>query len=279
MVDQSFSMKIIIKPKKGLASLDFKELWRYRELFYFFAWRDIKIRYKQTILGITWAILQPFVMMIVFSFVFGKMANVPSDNIPYPIFSYTGLLFWNIFSSSLGRTSGSLVVNINIVKKVYLPKIILPASSVVVSLIDFCFASLIFGIILAYYKFLPNFKGLLFLPIALLITVIASLGLGLFLCALNVRYRDVRYALPFFMGIFIFITPVIYPVSIVPKAYQWLLALNPMTGVIETFKAGFLSTTSINWMTLGISTGMAVLFLILGLWYFLRTEKTFADVI
>lgn len=272
-------MKIVIKPKKGLASLDFKELWHYRELFYFFAWRDIKIRYKQTLLGIFWAILQPFVMMIVFSFVFGKMANIPSDNIPYPIFSYTGLLFWNIFSSSLNRTSGSLVVNINIVKKVYLPKIILPASSIVVSLIDFCFASLIFGIILGYYKFLPNFKGLLFLPLALLITVIASLGLGLFLCALNVRYRDVRYALPFFMGIFIFITPVIYPVSIVPKAYQWLLALNPMTGVIETFKAGFLGTTSINWMTLGISTGMAVLFLIFGLWYFLKTEKTFADVI
>lgn len=272
-------MQTIIKPKRGLANLNFKELWSYRELFYFFAWRDIKVRYKQTVLGIVWAILQPFIMMVVFTIVFGKMADMPSDNIPYPVFSYAGLLLWNVFSTSLSSASGSLISNINIVQKVYLPRIILPVASIVVSLVDFFFAFLIFGGILGYFKFLPNFSGLIFLPLLLLITVFASAGLGLFFAALNVKYRDVRYALPFFIQLLIFVTPVIYPVSVVPKAYQWLLALNPMTGVIETFKAAFLGTNSVNWATLGISAGMAILFLIFGLWYFLRTERTFADLI
>ena len=272
-------MKIIIKPKKGLSSLDFRELWNYRELFYFFAWRDIKLRYKQTILGIGWAILQPFIAMVVFTVVFGMLAKMPSDNIPYPIFVYAGLLLWNIFSFSLNNASQSLITSANIIQKVYLPRIILPAASIIVSLIDFLFAALIFGGIIAYYRFMPNFEGLLFLPLLLLITIFASLGLGWFLAAFNVKYRDVRYALPFFIQLLIFVTPVIYPVSIVPKAYQWILALNPMTGVIETFKAGFLGTVSINWLTLGISAAASIVFLIFGLWYFLRTEKTFADVI
>lgn len=272
-------MKTIIKPKKGLANLDFKELWSYRELFYFFAWRDIKLRYKQTFFGIGWAVMQPFITMVVFTIVFGKLANMPSDNIPYPIFVYAGLLFWNIFSTGLNSASGSLIGSVNIIQKVYLPKIILPAASVIVSLVDFFFAGLVFSGIILYYGFVPHFQGLLFLPLLLVITVFTTLGLGWFFAAVNVKYRDVRYALPFFIQLLIFITPVIYPVSIVPKAYQWILSLNPMTGVIETFKAGFLGTMPINWLGLGISAAVSIIFLIFGLFYFLKTEETFADII
>jgi len=272
-------MEITIKPKKGLANLDFKELWSYRELFYFLAWRDIKLRYKQTIFGILWAIIQPFLAMVVFTVVFGKLANVPSDNIPYPIFVYAGLLLWNIFSTSLNNANQSLVNSANIIRKVYFPKLIMPAASIIVSLIDFMFAALIFGGIMLYYNFMPNFEGLLLLPLLLLITVLTSLGLGLLLSAFNVKYRDVRYVLPFFIQLLIFVTPVIYPVSIIPKAYHWILALNPMSGVVETFRAGFLGTVPINWTTLGISAAASIAFLILGLFYFLKTEKSFADVI
>jgi len=272
-------MKIIIKPKKGLANLDFRELWHYRELFFFFAWRDIKLRYKQTIFGIGWAILQPFLTMVVFTVIFGKLAKMPSDNIPYAIFVYAGLLFWNMFSTSLNNASQSLIASSNIIQKVYLPRVILPAASIVVSLVDFMFAALIFGGIIAYYRFMPNFEGLILLPLLIFIAILASLGLGLFLAAFNVKYRDVRYALPFFIQLLIFLTPVIYPVSIVPKVYHWILALNPMTGVIETFKASFLGTVSIDWITLGISAISSIVFLFFGLLYFLKTEKTFADII
>jgi len=272
-------MRIIIKAKRGLANLDFKEIWRYRELFYFLAWRDIKLRYKQTVFGIGWAILQPFVTMVVFTVIFGRLAKVPSDNIPYPIFVYAGLLLWNIFSASLNNASQSLVSSANIIQKVYLPRIILPAASIVVSLIDFVFATLVFGGIMVYYHFMPNFEGLILLPLLILITIFVSLGLGCFFAAFNVKYRDVRYALPFFIQLLIFVTPVIYPASIVPTAYRWILALNPMTGVIETFKAGIFGTVPIDWMTLGISAGVSIVFLILGLSYFLKTEKTFADIL
>lgn len=272
-------MKTIIKPKKGLASLDFKELWSYRELFYFFSWRDIKLRYKQTMFGVTWAIMRPFITMIIFTVVFGKLAKIPSDNIPYPIFVYAGLLLWNIFSNSLSHASQSLVENANIIRKVYLPKVIIPATSVIVTLVDFFFAGLIFIGIIIYYRFMPNLQGLLFLPLCLMITIFSSLGLGWFFAALNVKFRDIRYALPFFIQLLIFMTPVIYPASIVPKAYRWMLSLNPMTGAIETFKAGFLGTSAINWQNLAISVVVSIVFLIFGLWYFLKTEKNFSDII
>lgn len=272
-------METIIKPKKGLTSIDFKEIWRYRELFYFLAWRDIKVRYKQTIFGIAWAIMQPFMMMVVFSIIFGKMAKIPSDNIPYPIFVYTGLLLWDIFSSSLSSASQSLVGNAAIIQKVYVPKLIITASSSIVCLVDLFFAGLVLGGIMFYYNFMPNFAGLLFILPALVITIFASLGLGWFLAALNVRYRDVRYVLPFFIQLLIFVTPVIYPVSIVAQNYRWILFFNPMTGVIETFKAVFLGTIPVNWQGFAISTAVSVVFLVFGLWYFLKTEKIFADVI
>lgn len=269
----------VIKPKKGLSNVDVKELWRYRELFYFLAWRDVKVRYKQTVFGVGWAILQPLTMMVVFSVIFGGMAKIPSDNIPYPIFVYTGLLLWNLFSASLGGISQSLIGNAAIIQKVYVPKLIITTSSVLVYLIDFFFASLVLVGIMIYYKFLPNFQGLVFLPFTLLITIVAALGLGLFLAALNVRYRDIRYILPFFIQLLIFVTPVIYPISIVPEKFRWVLSLNPMTGAIETFKAAFLGTGSIDWIGLLLSIGVSIVLFLLGLWYFLKTEKVFADVI
>lgn len=272
-------METVIKPKKGLASLDFKELWRCRELFYFLTWRDIKLRYKQTIFGIGWAVLQPFMMMVVFSIIFGNVAKMPSNNIPYPIFFYTGLLLWNIFSNSLSNASQSLIGSASIIQKVYLPRIILPAASIIVTLVDFFFAFLVFIGILVYYRFMPNLLGLLLMPFLIFMTVTTSLGLGLFLSALNVKYRDVRYALPYFIQILIFVTPVIYPVSIVPPVYQWILSLNPMSGIIETFKAALFGGVSINWTNLSISIVASFVLLFFGLWYFLKTEETFADII
>ncbi len=271
--------EIVIKPKKGLASIDFKELWHYRELLYFFAWRDIKLRYRQTIIGIGWAVLQPFLMMVVFSVIFGSIAKVSSDNIPYPIFSYAGLLFWNIFSNSLNGASQSLIENSNTIKKVYLPRIILPIASATITIADFFFAFLVFLGLLIYYHFMPHFLGLVLLLPLLLLTIMASMGLGLFLSALNVKYRDVRYALPFFIQLLIFITPVIYPISIVSEKYRWILALNPMTGIIETFRSTFFGTAPIDWITLLISVITSLIFLFFALWYFLKTERTFADII
>lgn len=271
--------QVNIKPKRGLAVLDIQELWKYRELLYFLSWRDIKLRYRQTVIGVAWAILQPFVMMVVFSIVFGGIAKVPSDNIPYPIFAFSGLLLWNIFSNSLNNASQSLISSSNIIQKVYLPRIILPTASIMVTLVDFFFAFIVFMGILIYFQFLPNLIGFLFIIPLVFITLVASLGLGLFLAALNVKYRDVRYALPFFIQIMIFVTPVIYPISIVSEKYKWILALNPMTGVIETFRSLFLGTSNIDWVTLLISTIVSVLMLVFGIWYFLKTEKTFADII
>lgn len=271
-------MEILIKSKKSFSGIDFLELWHYRELFYFFAWRDIKLRYKQTAFGIGWAILQPFLMMVVFSVFFSKVVNL-QNGIPYPIFSYAGLLLWNVFSGSLNNTSQSLVQGSNIIQKVYLPRIILPASSVIVTLVDFFFSFLVFLLIIIYYKFMPNFWGFAILPLLLLGTVVASLGLGLFLSSINVRYRDVRYILPFFLQMLIFVTPVIYPISSVPHNLQWIMALNPMTGIIETFKAVFLGIGDVSFGILSISLLSGIFFFVFGLWYFYKTEKNFADLI
>ncbi len=269
---------IIIKPKKTFSLEDFKEIWRYRELLYFFTWRDLKVRYKQTAIGVAWAIFQPFVTMVVFSIFFGKFAKMPSDGIPYPIFVYTGLLLWQFFSSSLTETSNSLVSNKNIVTKVYFPRLILPISSVITKFVDFFIASIILVGLMAYYHYLPNLVGLLILPLLLLITFMAAVGLGLFLAAINVKYRDVRYALPFFIQLLIFVTPVIYPASITGK-YSWILAINPMTGVIKAARAAILGNAPINWLLLLISGVACFIMLIIGVLYFKKTERYFADIV
>ena len=269
--------EIVIKQKKGF-TLGLKELWLYRELFYFLAWRDIKVRYKQTVLGILWAVLQPFLTMVVFSIFFGRIAGIATEGIPYPIFAYSGLLFWNYFSSSLGSASGSLVSSQGIIQKIYFPRLILPLSSTIVHLVDFFFAGLVFIGLMFYYHFTPTLIGISLIIPCLLITFLSFAGLGLAFSAINVKYRDVRYALPFFIQLLIFVTPVIYPTSILGK-YQWLWYLNPMSGVIETMRAGLLGVGTINWMLLASSVFLSILLFILGILYFKKTEKFFADII
>src|SRR3989344_6474889 len=239
----------VIKPKKTFSLEDFREVWRYKELLYFFVWRDIKVRYKQTIIGIGWAIFQPFVTMVVFSVFFGKLIQVPSDGIPYPIFVYTGLLFWQLFSSALGDTSNSLIANASIVTKVYFPRIILPLADTANKFVDLFFASLALIFLMFHYGYMPGLSGILLIPVLLLITAGTAVGAGLILASINVKYRDVRYILPYFMQILLFLTPVIYPSSIAGK-YAWLLAANPMTGVIKAARGALLGTEPVNWLLL-----------------------------
>ncbi|MHB8652004.1 MAG: ABC transporter permease [Minisyncoccota bacterium] len=268
----------IIKPKKVLSLDDAKEIWRYRELLYFFTWRDFKVRYKQTAIGVLWAIFQPFMTMVVFSLFFGKLLKIPSDGIPYPIFVYTGLLFWQFFSSALSETSNVLISNQSIITKVYFPRLLLPLSSVATKLVDFAIAATILAGMMVYYGYAPNLGGLLVLPLLLVITFMASVGGGLFLAALNVKYRDVRYVLPFFIQILLFLTPVIYPASIAGK-YSWILALNPMMGVIQSARAALLGTAPINWILLADSFAACLVVLVIGVVYFKKVEQYFADVI
>jgi lipopolysaccharide transport system permease protein len=268
----------VIRPKKTFTFRDLRELWQYKELLYFFSWRDFKVRYKQTAIGAAWAIFQPFMTMVVFTVFFGNLLKVPSDGVPYPIFVYTGLLFWQFFSTALGDTSNVLVSNQAIITKVYFPRLILPLASVATKLIDFVIASLILVGMMFYYGYVPHLSGLFILPLLLIITFMASVGGGLFLAALNVKYRDVRYALPYFIQILLFLTPVIYPASVAGK-YSYLLALNPMTGVIQTARAALLGATPINWLLVGDSFAACVVILIIGVVYFKNVERYFADVI
>lgn len=268
----------VIRPKKMFHLSDLKELWQYRELLYFFAWRDLKVRYKQTIIGAGWAIFQPFINMVVFSIFFGGLAKIPSDNVPYPIFVYVGLIFWQFFSSALSDTSNSLIGNQSIITKVYFPRLILPISSVVTKFVDFIIASLILIGLMFYYGYTPNLIGLLILPLLLIITFMAAVGGGLFLAAINVKYRDVRYALPFFIQILLFLTPVIYPASIAGK-YSAILAINPMMGVIQNARAALLGTAPINWALLSISFLACLILLFIGIYVFKKIERYFADIV
>lgn len=268
----------IIRPKKKLTWEDAREIWRYRELLYFFTWRDLKIRYRQTAIGVMWAVFQPLMTMVVFSIFFGKLAKIPSDGVPYPIFVYTGLLFWQLFSGALTETSSTLIGNQAIITKVYFPRLILPLSAVITKFIDFAIAALILAGMMVYYGYVPRLSGFAILPLLLALTFMIAVGTGLFLAALNVKYRDVRHALPFFIQILLFITPVIYPASIAGK-YSRLLALNPMTGVIQAARAALLGTTPINWLLLAISGIVCFAILMVGIVYFKTIEQYFADII
>ncbi|MEA2112484.1 MAG: ABC transporter permease [Patescibacteria group bacterium] len=268
----------VIKPKKTISWDDLREIWKYKELLYFFTWRDIKVRYKQTAIGILWALFQPFMTMVVFSIFFGGLAKMPSDGIPYPIFVYTGLLLWQFFSGALSDTSNCLINNKSVITKVYFPRLLLPISSTITKFVDFGIASTILVGMMIYYQYIPNLIGLLILPLLLLITFMASVGGGLFLASINVKYRDVRYALPFFISMMMFVTPVIYPASIAGK-YSWILALNPMTGVIKAARAAILGNAPINWTLLLISGVTCLIILIIGFIFFKKTERYFADIV
>ncbi|RPI74658.1 MAG: ABC transporter permease [Desulfobacteraceae bacterium] len=268
----------IIKPKPGWVPIHFSELWSYRELLYFLVVRDLKVRYKQTVLGGLWAIIQPLFTMLVFTFFFGKLAKIPSDGIPYPIFVYAGLLPWTYFSNALSNSGNSLVGNANLIAKVYFPRLLIPGSAVLSALMDFAVSFLVLAGLLIYYRIAPG-PEMALVPVLILLTVFCALGVGLWLSALNAQYRDIRYAIPFLIQIWLFVSPVIYPISLVAPKWQWLLALNPMGGIITAFRAALLGHQPIDWFLLHISALTTLFFLGSGLFYFRRTEKTFADII
>jgi lipopolysaccharide transport system permease protein len=255
-----------------------KEFWEYRELFYFLVWRDVKIRYKQTVLGAAWAVIQPFFMMVVFTVFFGRMAKMPSDGIPYPVFSYAALLPWTYFSTALTHSGNSLLSGANLVRKVYFPRAALPAASTLGGIVDFAIAFVFLFGLMFYYDIAPGF-GLLLWPFLLVPLIVLALGIGMFLAALNVKYRDIKYAIPFLIQALLFVTPIIYPASIAPERYRFLLSLNPLTGLIEAFRATALPGKTLDWGLLGLSVAVSAAIFVGGALYFRKTEREFADVI
>jgi len=270
---------IYIKPTTGLAALNLRDLWVYRELVFFMIWRNLKVRYKQTLLGATWAIIQPLMTMIVFNFIFGNVAKVPTDDIPYPIFSYTALLPWGLFTTALNQASRSLTTNQNMVTKIYFPRLVLPISSVLAGLVDFAIAFVILIGLMFYYRVTPAWNVLWTLPLFLLLSIVAALGVSLWLSAINVQYRDVNYALPFLTQFWLFITPVAYSASVISDKWQLVYSLNPMAGVVNGFRWALLGAGSGPDLALWVSVGISLLILVSGLFYFRNMERTFADMI
>ena len=268
---------VVIGPRGDLGALDFRELWNRRELLYLLARRDISVRYKQTVLGAAWAILQPVTTMVVFSVLFGKIAKMPSEGVPYPIFAYAGLLPWTFFSNAVTNSSNSLVGNANLISKVYFPRMVIPAAAVGAGLVDFAIATAILFAMMLYYSVWPSLSLLMLVPCVALLSITA-LAVGLWLSALNVKYRDVRYAVPFFIQIGMYFAPVVYPVSVIPARWQWLLALNPLCGIIEGFRSSFLHLP-FHWSSLLLAAVISVGLLVFAAIAFKSMEREFADVI
>ncbi len=267
-----------IEPARGWVGLKLAELWEYRELLYFLTWRDIKVRYKQTSLGIAWAIIQPFFTMLIFNLSFGKLAKIPSDGLPYPIFCYAALVPWSFFSNGLTQSSNSLVGNSNLITKVYFPRLSIPLATVLSGVVDFALAFLLLLGMMGWYGTRPSIN-LIFLPLFLLLALITSLGVGLWLSALNVEYRDVRYIVPFLTQFWMLATPIAYPSSLLSQPWRTIFGLNPMTGVVEGFRWALLGTHSAPGSLLLVSSLAAVVILVGGAFYFRRMERTFADVV
>ena len=269
---------IRIEPSRGWISLKLHELWEYRELLYFLAWRDIKVRYKQTVLGAAWAIIQPFFTMVVFSIFFGRLAGIPSDGVPYPIFSYAALVPWTFFANSLNQSSSSLVSSANLIQKVYFPRLAVPIAAVLSGVVDFVLAFLVLLGMMLYYDLLPTLNAL-WLPAFFVLALVTSLGVGLWFSAMNVRFRDIRYAVPFLIQFWMFATPIAYPSSLLSEPWRTLYGLNPMVGVVEGFRWGLLGTSTAPGPIIALSSLMAVAILVGGAFYFRRVEKTFADIV
>jgi lipopolysaccharide transport system permease protein len=267
-----------IEPSRGWVSLRLGELWAYRELLYFMVWRDIKVRYKQTVLGVAWAVIQPFLTMMVFSLFFGRLAKVPSDGVPYPIFSYAALVPWNFFANGLSQSSDSLVGNANLLKKVYFPRLAIPIGAVLSGVIDFTIAFAVLAAMMLYYGIVPTIHSL-WLPSFLLLALVTSLGVGLWLSALNVEFRDVRYVVPFIVQFWMFATPIAYPSSLLSEPWRTVYGLNPMAGVVEGFRWALVGTRTSPGPMLAASAAAALVILASGALYFRRMEKTFADVV
>ena len=267
-----------IEPPHGWAALELRELWLYRELLFFLAWRDIKLRYKQTALGAAWAILQPLLTMVIFSVIFGQLAKLPSDGIPYPIFTYAALLPWQLFSFALTNSSNSLINSQNLISKVYFPRLIIPLASTLAGLMDFAIAFLVLLGLMAYYHITPT-MAILYLPLFLILALLSALAVGVWLSALSVEYRDVRYIVPFLTQFWMYATPIAYASSLIPENWRLLYGLNPMTGVVEGFRWALLGIQTSGSSMILVSAAVVVVMFISGLYYFRRMENNFADVI
>jgi homopolymeric O-antigen transport system permease protein len=270
--------RVRIAPSRGWASLKLADLWEYRELLYFFVWRDVKVRYKQTVLGVAWAVLQPFFTMVIFSLFFGQLAKMPSDGVPYPIFSYTALLPWMFFANGLNQASNSLVANSNLINKVYFPRLTIPISSVLAGLVDFIPAFLMLLGMMLYFAIYPS-ANMIWIPAFLLLALVTSLGVGIGLSALNVHYRDVRHTVPFLVQCWLFATPIAYPSSLLPEPWRTIYAINPMVGVVEGFRWALLGTEITPGTMVAVSSLAALALLVVATLYFRRMERSFADVI
>lgn len=266
------------KPSKGWAWAKFRELWEYRELLFFLVWRDIKVRYKQTVLGAAWAIIQPFFTMVIFSLFFGRLANVPSDGLPYPVFSYAALVPWTFFATALTQASNSLVLSANMVKKIYFPRLTLPIATVLAGVIDFALAFVVLLAMMFYYD-LPLTINMLWLPLFLLLALVTSLGVSLWLSAMNVQFRDVHYTIPFLTQAWLFATPIAYPSSLLSEPWRTLYGLNPMAGVVEGFRWALLGTDTAPGLMTMVSAVVALILFVGGALYFQRMEQSFADVL
>jgi lipopolysaccharide transport system permease protein len=269
---------LLIRPSRGWQKLKLKELWHYRELLYFFGWRDIKVRYKQTVLGATWAIIQPFFTMVVFSLFFGKLAKVPSDGVPYPLFAFAALVPWTFFASGLTHSSNSLVESATLLKKVYFPRLVIPISSVMSAAVDFVFAFIMLLAMMLWYGVLPT-ANVMWLPLLLVLAFGTALGVGFWLSAINVKYRDVRHTVPFVTQFWLFATPIAYPSSLLSEPWRTVYGINPMVGVVEGFRWALLNTDTAPGPMILVSSLTALIVLVGGAFYFRRMEKSFADVV
>ena len=277
-IDTESSIVTVIKPSRGWGLPGLREVWRYKDLLYFLIWRDVKVRYKQTLLGVAWAVIQPFFTMIVFSIFFGKFAKVPTDGLPYPIFAYSALIPWHYFANALSQSGGSLVNEQRLITKVYFPRLVVPLAPMFSGLVDFVIAFSLLIVMMIWYNLRPT-VGVLLLPLWIILAMLTALAAGTWLSSLNVRYRDVRYTIPFLTQIWLFSTPIAYSSSIVPERWRTLYGLNPMAGVVEGFRWGLLGKKPPSLHMVMVSAGVVVFLLIGGLIYFRRTERTFADIV
>ena len=268
---------VVIQPSQSWRLLSLKDLWAYRELLFFLSWRDVKVRYKQTALGAAWAILQPLFMMVIFTIFFGRLAGIDSAGIPYPLFALAGLVPWTFFSNAITQSGNSLVGSSHLITKVYFPRLIVPAAAMLAGLVDFALAFVLFVVMMVYYSVAPT-THLLFLPVLILLTALFALGVGTWFAALNVKYRDVRFALPFLIQLWLFVSSVILPSSALPQKYRWLLMLNPMSGIIEGYRSSLFGLP-FDWPAIGAAAAITVAVLGYAIYSFARVERSFADII
>lgn len=269
---------VIIEPSKSWVALSLRDLWAYRELLYFLTWRDVKVRYKQTLLGAAWAIIQPLLTMLIFTLLFGRLAGIKSDGIPYPIFAYAGLLIWTFFANAVTNSGNSLVGSANLITKIYFPRMIIPGAAVAAGLVDLALAFLIQVGLMLYYRIAVT-PRILMLPVLVLLTTLLATGVGMWLSALNVKYRDIRYAIPFLIQLWMFASPVIYPESLLQGKLKYVLRVNPLTGIIENFRVALFGHSNFHWDSLGISAAITLVLLVYSAYSFRRMERSFADIV